>query len=79
VGCFNINILGLVLPQGKELTLPTAKDQELTTTTVGLVVLASKKNWLEIVGLDRWIGGVHLNPDNVWLWNSKSGSVVKNS
>ena len=69
----------LKLPQGKELTLPTAIDQELTITPVGLDVLTSKKNWLKIVGLDRWIGGVHLNPDNGWFWNSKSGSVVKNS
>lgn len=67
----------LELPQGKKLTLPAAKDQELTITPAGLDVLAGKKNWLEIVDLDQWIGGVHLNPDNIWLWNSNSGTVVK--
>ena len=66
------------LPLGKELKLPTAKDQELTITSVGLDVLAGKKSWLEIVDLDRWIGGVHLNPDNVWLWSSKLGLIEKN-
>lgn len=66
------------LPQGKELTLPTTKDQELTITSTGLDVLVGKKNWLEIVDLNRWIGGVHLNPDNIWLWNSKPGSIEKN-
>jgi hypothetical protein len=67
----------LELPQGKELTLPTAKDQELTITPLGKDVLAGRKSWLEIVDLDRWIGGVHLNPDNIWLWNSKLGSIEK--
>ena len=67
----------LELPQGKELTLPTAKDQELTITSLGTEVLANKKNWLEIVDLDQWIGGVHLKPENIWLWNSNSGSLTK--
>lgn len=67
------------LPQGKELTLPTTKHQELTITHAGLEMLAGKKGWLEIVDLDRWIGGVHLNPDNVWLWNSKLGLIEKNT
>jgi hypothetical protein len=59
------------------LTLPATKDQEFTITAVGLEVLAGKKNWLEMVDLDRWIGGVHLNPDNIWFWNSKLGSIEK--
>jgi hypothetical protein len=69
----------LELSQGKVLTLPATKNQELTITPVGLEVLEGKNNWLEMVDLDRWIGGVHLNSDNLWLWNSKSGSVVKNN
>ena len=60
-----------------KLTLPTVKDQELTITPVGLDVLSGKKNWLEITSLDHWIGGVHLEPSNVWCWNSDSGSVEK--
>jgi hypothetical protein len=67
----------LKLPEGKKLTLPTAKDQELTVTPVGLEVLSGKRNWLEITSLDRWVGGVHLEPSNVWCWNSDSGSVEK--
>lgn len=67
----------LKLTEGKKLVLPTAKDQELTITPVGLEVLSGKRNWLEITSLDRWVGGVHLEPSNVWCWNSDSGSVVK--
>ncbi len=67
----------IVLPEGKELTLPTSKDQELTITSAGLDVLAGKMNWLEVSRLDRWIGGVHLDPSNVWCWNSGSSSIAK--
>ncbi len=67
----------ITLPEGKELTLPTSKDQELTITPVGLDVLAGKINWLEVSRLDRWIGGVHLNPENIWCWSSNSRSIVK--
>ncbi len=67
----------IVLPDGKELTLPTSIDQELTITTAGLEVLAGKLNWLEVSNINRWIGGVHLNSKNVWCWNSKSRSIAR--
>ncbi len=65
----------LALSQGKELSLPVTKGQELTITSHGFDVLAGKRNWLEISTLDRWIGGVHLRANNVWCWHSDSGSV----
>jgi len=67
----------LELPEGKVLTLPTYPGQELTITKEGLKVLSGESNWLDIVDLDRWIGGVHLKPTNVWCWDSNSGSMVK--
>jgi len=67
----------LKLPAGKELTLPTSPDQELSITPAGKEVLSGKRDWLDIVELDRWIGGVHLSPDNIWCWDSSSGSIVK--
>ena len=67
----------LQLPEGKKLTLPTSPDQELTLTQSGKEVLSGKKNWLEITDQDRWIGGVHLTPENIWCWDSSSGSLVK--
>ncbi len=67
----------LKLPKGKKLTLPTSPDQELSITATGLDVLSGKSSWLEIIDIDRWIGGVHLKPDNIWCWDSKSSSVVK--
>ena len=67
----------LKLPDGKELTLPTDPDQELTITPEGKDVLSGKRNWLEIIELDHWIRGVHLTADNIWCWNYDSGSLVK--
>ena len=65
----------LKLPYGKDLTLPSSPDQELSITPEGKEVLSGKRNWLEIIEMDRWIGGVHLTADNIWCWDS--GSVVK--
>jgi len=67
----------LTLREGTKLTYPTARDQELRITPVGLDVLYSKRHWLDIKDYDRWIGGVHLECESVWCWNSSSGSVVK--
>jgi len=67
----------LKIPEGKKLTLPTSPDQELTITPTGREVLDGRRDWLEIVSLDRWIGGVHLTPGNIWCWNSRSGSLAK--
>ena len=60
----------LNLPDDKELRLPFATDQKLTLTPTGQKVLTGERSWLEMVELDRWIGGVHLSPDNVWCWAS---------
>ena len=67
----------LKLPEGKELTLPTNPDQELTITPMGEEVLAGKSDWLDMVQIDYWIGGVHLTSGNIWCWNSSSGSLAK--
>ena len=69
----------LKLPEGKVLTLPTSSDQELTITPQGEEVLSGKRNWLELVQIDKWIGGVHLNPDNIWCWNSAAKKIVRDA
>ena len=67
----------LSLPAGKKLTLPSHPDQILAITPAGEEVFSGKRNWLEIVELDRWIGGVHLTSSNLWCWDSSSGVLVK--
>lgn len=65
------------LPPGKQLTLPTSPDQELSITAAGTEVLNNKRNWLDMYEIDRWIGGVHLTRNNSWCWDSDSGTLVR--
>jgi hypothetical protein len=67
----------LTLPEDMALTLPANPDQELTLTQAGKDVLSGKKNWLDIIELDRWIGGVHLSFDNILCWDSGSSTLIK--
>ncbi len=68
----------LHLSDGGEFSMPACADRELRITAAGSDVLSGKHNWLETVVLDRWIGGVHLTPENSWCWNPVSRSIVKN-
>ncbi len=65
----------LSLPAGKELSLPSSPDQTLLLTPIGIEVLQGQSNWLDISPIDRWLGGVHLVPENVWCWNPASGVI----
>jgi len=67
----------LKLPKGKKLSLSASTDKELTITPEGMDVLSGKSNWLDSADLNRWIGGVHLKPNNFWCWNADSRSIVK--
>jgi len=40
--------------------------QRLALTETGAAVLAGKLDALEVNGIDRWVGGVHLTADNDW-------------
>ena len=64
----------LTLSEGKNLSLPSKPNQELTITPTARAVLAGEKNWLETARIDRWLGGVHLTPDNIWCWHAESNS-----
>ncbi|MGD2116935.1 MAG: hypothetical protein PVG66_01130 [Chromatiales bacterium] len=63
----------IALEKDNELTLPENPDQELAITSAGEEVLSGKRNWLDIRAIDRWIGGIHLTPDNAWCWDSVGG------
>lgn len=49
----------------------------LELTEVGRRILAGKADHLALNGVDRWIGGVHLDGRTVgWRWDGKAGSIV---
>jgi hypothetical protein len=61
----------------KKITLPIGPDQELSITLAGREVLAGKRNWLDMNVINRWVGGNHLTPDNLWCWNPASNVLIK--
>jgi hypothetical protein len=45
-------------------------------TELGYTVLAGQCDTVDVHGIDRWIGGVHLHgPDAQWRWDEHSGSL----
>jgi hypothetical protein len=32
---------------------------------------------VELLGIDRWIGGTHLTPDNAWRWDPTEPRLVR--
>ena len=48
-------------------------------TESGRQVLDGKQNWLTLNGIDAWRGGVHLRPDNLWLWDEEAQRLTRTS
>jgi hypothetical protein len=67
----------VALPGGKRPFDPRNKAEILALTDFGKSVLQGKNNWIDIHLPDKWIGGVHLNKDNLWLWDDVSHKVVR--
>ena len=68
-----------MLSNDKKLAFPVVPDQELTITKIGSEVLAGEKNWLNMIAIERWIGGVHLTESNIWCWNSYTNKMIRNT
>jgi hypothetical protein len=45
-------------------------------TDAGRAVLEGAEDAVELLGIDRWLGGTHLEPGNVWRWDAEAGRVV---
>ena len=61
---------------GKSIISPFKMEQKLTVTNKGMQVLSGECNWLDIVSLNHWIGGVHLTADHFWCWDKQSASLI---
>ncbi|MCO4757573.1 MAG: hypothetical protein KC477_06100 [Oceanospirillaceae bacterium] len=51
--------------------------QQLLITDLGAEVLEGDANWLAQRQIDRWVGGVHLNPENIWCWGAENAEFVR--
>jgi len=67
----------ITLPEGKILTLPSSPDQLLSLTDFGLQVLRGEEFWPEIKNINRWIGGVHLTLNSLWVWDESSERIYQ--
>jgi len=45
-------------------------------TALGRRILAGDADWLETHSIDRWIGGVHLTPEQVVRWDDDASAFV---
>jgi hypothetical protein len=41
-------------------------------TDAGRSVLSGRADRVALCGLDRWFGGVHLRPGNLWRWDDET-------
>jgi hypothetical protein len=50
----------------------------LSLTDTGRDVLEAKADWVQINGIDQWLGGVHLQgEESTWRWNEESEKLVE--
>ncbi|CAA6803304.1 MAG: Unknown protein [uncultured Sulfurovum sp.] len=52
--------------------LPINPKQSIEITQMGREVLDGTKHWLMLEEIDKWIGGVHLTHDNLWVWDGQT-------
>jgi hypothetical protein len=45
-------------------------------TDAGRAVLTGDADRVDLLGLDRWLGGTHLRHDSLWRWDSAAGRVA---
>jgi hypothetical protein len=51
---------------------------KLSITETGREVAAGKQDWLQLKPINRWLGGTHLTPENVWRWERERSTLVRN-
>lgn len=54
-------------------------DADLTLTETGEAVLGGELDHVTLNGVDRWLGGVHLDGPGGWRWDSAQGRLVPGS
>ena len=59
--------------------LVTCGEQDVTLTEAGRKVLSGDADLVELLGIDRWLGGTHLRPGHVWRWDPAAARVVSST
>ena len=66
------------LTAGPNSALVESPKNEFTITDAGRQLLEGKADWIKLQGgIDRWLGGVHLNGDQPkWRWDSEKKTLI---
>lgn len=62
---------------GGGLTPDIVRKAEFEVTNAGDAVLRGETDDVELNGIDCWLGGVHLVPNNLWRWDELSAVVIQ--
>ncbi|MDD5530720.1 MAG: DUF1835 domain-containing protein [bacterium] len=52
---------------------------EVYITDTGKEILSGKKDFIKINGIDKWLGGTHINKNNIYRWNEKNKTLTAES
>jgi DNA-binding transcriptional MerR regulator len=52
---------------------------QLRLTATGERTLRGEADRIELLGIDRWIGGTHITPDNTWRWHPITRKLIRPS
>ena len=61
---------------GQTVCYPVSNQQTIRITDTGRAVLSGTVNYLDLIDIDRWIGGVHLDASNIWCWQPASSTIL---
>jgi DNA-binding transcriptional MerR regulator len=50
---------------------------QLRLTATGEQTLRGEADRVELLGIDRWIGGTHVTPDNLWRWDAAQMKLLR--
>ena len=59
---------------GSEIRAHAFASLPLRLTRQGTDVLAGEADGVELLGIERWVGGTHLTPTRVWRWDELRSS-----
>ena len=49
----------------------------LRLTATGELTLSGEADRVELLAIDRWVGGTHITPDNTWRWDATELKLVR--
>ena len=61
---------------GGELTPDIVHNAKFELTEPGKAVLHGDTDFVELNGIDLWLGGVHLSPENLCRWDEAAGKIM---